>query len=450
MSCRSCLVQFVELRRLGALEGAGRQLWTVTHDLLHQRFVVERIFESLFAEISLSLLLGNSLSSLVLLSQIGEGALLILQRLRRERPDRLVAVRVLGCSGRATRHDVVLLGALDLSVKFLDDLLALLHDAEVGLVHFVGSEKLLGVDSLLREKTNLVEAVGRLNLQLRDYLLEFNDVAGRLLLLELNYEVLKLFDPLHKTVCVSNHRVISNTISLKRRSSPEASKVLHLGLEATKLMLHLIQLGSEMLVLHKHGLLLFVDKADLLDEVLGRDPLVVNNLHLSEELVCLEQLTLVLVDDALELLALTLHLNGVRAVLLLQVEVLLQKLVPASLALTLSLAQLFDHATTSHVLVRQILEQLRKDAGVLLGARLKVRASRHGSHSLHRNLDILLEVFSILLLGGQIVYKLLILPFQNQILLGKVRAVHLLDELLGVEVLQRHMIKRLLHLVHFG
>ena len=53
-------------------------------------------------------------------------------------------------------HNLHLAELLDLSVKLFNDLLSLLHDIEVGLVHIVGLEHVFRVDPLLHESSDLL------------------------------------------------------------------------------------------------------------------------------------------------------------------------------------------------------------------------------------------------------------------------------------------------------
>lgn len=130
------LVNLVELGRLCSGESTGWQLWAraVAHDLLHQRLVVHGILESLFTEVALRLLSGQGLDSLVLFPEISERAVLLLVN---HGADRLVTVTVLAAGGEASldaaaaSNHLVFLLALDLGIKSLDDLLTLLHDAQV-------------------------------------------------------------------------------------------------------------------------------------------------------------------------------------------------------------------------------------------------------------------------------------------------------------------------------
>ena len=87
---------------------------------------------------------------------------------------------------------------------------------------------------------------------------------------------------------------------------------------------------------------------------------------------------------------------------------------------------------------------------MLLGAALEVGAGGHGGHSLHRNLDVLLQVFCVLVLERKILRQLRILPLQDQILLRKVRRVHLLEQILIIEVPHVQLVETALHFVHFG
>ena len=87
---------------------------------------------------------------------------------------------------------------------------------------------------------------------------------------------------------------------------------------------------------------------------------------------------------------------------------------------------------------------------MLFSRRLKICASGHGRDSLHGDLDILLQVLRVLVFERQILHKLPILSLEDQILFSEVRAVHLLDQLLGVKVLQPYLVKTPFHLVHFG
>ena len=74
-------------------------------------------------------------------------------------------------------------------------------------------------------------------------------------------------------------------------------------------------------------------------------------------------------------------------------------------------------------------------------------ASR-GVDLLQGYLDILLEVVDVFLFQIEIIDKLTVLPLEYEVLLCKVRAVHLIQELLVVILVQAQLINGLLHLVH--
>lgn len=119
------------------------------------------------------------------------------------------------------------------------------------------------------------------------------------------------------------------------------------------------------LVLDDQRLLLFVDNADLIHQELCSRPLVVLALLPCQPLVGLEKFALSLVDDLLELLPMPLQLHLVALCFLLEVEVLLQQLVPSALALALALVHFLDYPPVLDVLCRQVLQQLSEN-GLLL------------------------------------------------------------------------------------
>lgn len=163
--------------------------------------------------------------------------------------------------------------------------------------------------------------------------------------------------------------------------------------------MHVLVLGDE-------GLLLFVDDADLVHEELGCRSLIILALLPSQSLVCLEEFPLRLVDYMLELLPVPLQLHLVTLCLLLEIKVLLQELVPPSLALALPLVHLFNYAPVFDVLRRQIFKQLSEDR-LLLGTVTCV------GDLLQRNLDVLLQVLDVTLFQVQVGRQLRVLPLEQ-------------------------------------
>ena len=185
-------------------------------------------------------------------------------------------------------------------------------------------------------------------MELRDHLPQFNDVAGRLLLLQLNHEVLQLVDSLGQSLSVGHHWIHRKISSTCR----QRNVVLHLMFELGEVVVQIRQLLVQMLVLKHQTLLLLVTDSYLLNKVFGSlFPLAIS-LKSGNELVSLEQLPLILMDDGLELLPLPLQLNLVAFNAALQVQVLLKKLVPSPLALALTFGELLDDSPASHILLR--------------------------------------------------------------------------------------------------
>lgn len=148
-------------------------------------------------------------------------------------------------------------------------------------------------------------------------------------------------------------------------------------------------------------------------------------------------------DYMLELLPVPLELHFVTLRFLLQIQVLLQELIPFSLTLALSFRHFFNNSSILNILRGQILQKLRKNC-LLLG---RIASARN---LLQGDLDILFQVLYVPLFQIQVRHKLHILSFEKQILLGEVGAVHLLQQSSRIHLLHRELINFSLHFVHFG
>jgi hypothetical protein len=131
--------------------------------------------------------------------------------------------------------------------------------------------------------------------------------------------------------------------------------------EITKFLAHVVIFELELthlllniLIFKKDILLLFINYSDLFNQVFSCTSLVVLLLNPRKHTVCLEQLPLILMNDLLVLLSLSLHLKVMVVDLLLDIQVFLNQLVPFSLTLLLSLLKLFDYPFVFYIFFRYI------------------------------------------------------------------------------------------------
>lgn len=284
--------------------------------------VVERVFHSLLLEVLLGLLRHDLLVSLALLQvivhSIASGVASVHHRAsaidRIQPPEARIRLEL--CSTGALEQ-LTIIESLDLPVEALNDLLSLLHDAEVALVHIVGLEQVFGVDTRFLENANLLDVVRVLQLELRHKILEVSDLGSCLLGLQLGHQVLKLIDLGNEFLGVLSDLVHEHGILLhfclvsSWSARSETQEVGELRLHFVVLEQEVLVLLVDVLVLDNKRLLLFVNYPDLVNQELGGNSLIVLPLLPRKPLVRLEQFALRLVDDLLELLSVPLELHFV-------------------------------------------------------------------------------------------------------------------------------------------
>jgi hypothetical protein len=118
---------------------------------------------------------------------------------------------------------------------------------------------------------------------------------------------------------------------------PKANEVGHIPLELDVLILRFTQSLLQLLVLHDQVLLFIVDNSHLINKVFCSRSFVINILKPGKSLIGFKKLSLILLNDLLVLLSGSMKLLVVSIHFVLMIKVLLEELVPLSLADPLSL-----------------------------------------------------------------------------------------------------------------